>query len=105
MLLNATNRSTLRAIAAIIVLIAVIMFISPPVAPHKTSMYQPRDITVKTKSDTSIFSLPRSTECLPGLSEESDYYTADVNGICGGQRNTVDHASYEISGGIGGVLI
>lgn len=104
MKLNATNRNTLSAIAVVIILLVVIMFMSAPADP-KMSLYQPRDITVKTKSDASIFTLPRSTECLPGPNKESDYYTMDVHGICGGQKLVGDHASYEISDGIGGVLI
>ena len=104
MKLNATNRGTLNAIAVIIILLVVIMFISTPVNP-KMSMYQPKEITVKTKSDASIFTLPRSTECLAGPDEKSDFYNIDVQGICGGQKLVSDHASYEISDGIGGVLI
>jgi len=104
MKLNSTNRSTLNAIAVVIILLVVIMFMSAPKDP-KMSLYQPREITVKSKSDKSIFTLPRSTECLPGPNKESDYYTADVHGICGGQQLVSDHTSYEIDGGIGGVLI
>jgi len=104
MKLNATNRNTLNAIAVVVILLAVIMFMSTPTDP-KLSMYQPREITVKTKSDASIFTLPRSTECLAGPTKESDFYNIDVQGICGGQQLVSDHASYEIDGGIGGVLI
>lgn len=104
MKLNATNRSTLNAIAVVIILLVVIMFMATPTDP-KMSLYQPKEITIKTKSDASIFTLPRSTECLPGPNKESDYYTADVQGICGGQQLVSDHASYEIGDGIGGVLI
>lgn len=104
MKLNATNRSTLNAIALVIILIVVIMFMATPTDP-KMSMYQPKEITVKTKSDASIFSLPRSIECLAGPEEQSDFYNIDVQGICGGQQLVSDHASYEIGDGIGGVLI
>tara|TARA_Y100000389_G_scaffold197708_1_gene232809 strand:+ start:781 stop:1095 length:315 start_codon:yes stop_codon:yes gene_type:complete len=104
MKLNATNRSTLKAIAVVVILLVVIMFMATPADP-KMSMYQPREITVKAKSDASIFTLPRSTECLAGPEEKSDFYNIDVQGICGGQQLVSDHASYEISDGIGGVLI
>lgn len=104
MKLNATNRNTLNAIAVVVILLVVIMFMSTPADP-KLSMYQPREITVKTKSDASIFTLPRSTECLAGPTKEADFYNIDVQGICGGQQLVNDHASYEIDGGIGGVLI
>lgn len=104
MKLNATNRTTLRAIAMVMFLLVIIMFMSAPTDP-KMSLYQPREITIKTKSDASIFTLPRNTECLPGPNKESDYYTRDVQGICGGQKLVSDHASYGISDGIGGVLI
>ena len=104
MKLNATNRSTLNAIAVVVILIVVIMFMSTPTDP-KMSLYQPKEITIKSKSDASIFTLPRSTECLAGPTKESDYYNIDVQGICGGQKLVSDHAGYEIDGGIGGVLI
>lgn len=104
MKLNATNRNTLNAIAVVIILLVIIMFMSTPTDP-KLSLYQPREITVKAKSDASIFTLPRSVDCLAGPHEKADYYSADVQGICGGQKLVSDHASYEIDDGIGGVLI
>lgn len=104
MKLNATNRSTLNAVAVVIILLVIIMFMATPKDP-KLSLYQPREITVKTVSDGSIFSLPRSTDCLAGPHEKSDYYNIDVQGICGGQQLVSDHASYAIEDGIGGVLI
>lgn len=99
--LNATNRKTLRAIAVIIFLLVVIALMTPP----QQSMYQPREISIKPLSEQSIFSLPRDTKCLSGPDAESDLYNIDVQGICGGQKLASDHASYEISDGIGGVLI
>lgn len=102
MKLNASNRSTLNMIAAVVVLLVIIMFMRPP-AP--VSKYQPREITVKPLSEESLFSLPRGTECLAGPTKESDFYNIDVQGICGGQKLVRDHSSYEISDGIGGVLI
>lgn len=101
MKLNASNRSTLNMIAAVVVLLVIIMFMRPTTV----SKYQPRDITVKPVSDKSIFSLTRGTECLAGPTKEADFYNIDVQGICGGQKLVSDHASYEISDGIGGVLI
>lgn len=100
MKLNATNRSTLNAIALVVILLVVIMFMST-----KTSPYQPREISINPLSEASIFSLPRSTECLSGPNEEAGLYNIDVQGICGGQKLVSDHASYTISDGIGGVLI
>lgn len=104
MKINATNRSTLNAIAVVIILLVIIMFMRAPRDP-KMSLYQPKEITTKSKSDKSIFTLPRSTECLAGPTKEADFYNIDVQGICGGQQLVSDHASYEISDGIGGVLI
>ena len=101
--LNATNRNTLNAIAVVLILVVVIMFMTAPAA--KKSMYQPREITVTPVSEQSIFALPRSTECLSGPNKEAGLYNIDVQGICGGQKLVSDHASYEISDGIGGVLI
>jgi hypothetical protein len=102
MKLNATNRSTLNMIAAVVVLLVIIMFMRPT---NNVSKYQPREITVKPVSDESIFTLTRGTECLAGPTKESDFYNIDVQGICGGQKLVRDHASYEIDDGIGGVLI
>jgi hypothetical protein len=105
MKLNATNRSTLKGIAVVIILLAVITYMMPPAA--KKSMYQlsPKSISIKSVSDKSIFALDRSEDCLSGPKKESGLYNIDVKGICGGQKLVSDHASYEISGGIGGVLI
>ena len=103
--LNATNRSTLNAIAVIVILIVVIMFMGNPFTDTTTSNYQPKDISIRPVSEKSIFSLPRSTECLAGPNRESDFYNIDVQGICGGQKLVSDHANYKISDGIGGVLI
>ena len=100
--LNATNRSTLNAIAMVVILIVVIMFLG---TSNNTSMYQPREITISPLSEQSIFALPRSTECLAGPNRESDFYNIDVQGICVGQKLVSDHANYKISDGIGGVLI
>ena len=102
MKLNSTNRSTLNAIAVVVILLVVIMFMA---TPAKKSMYQPREISIMPVNEASIFSLPRSTECLSGPNKEAGLYNIDVQGICGGQRLVSDHASYEISDGIGGVLI
>ena len=101
MKLNATNRNTLNAIALAVILLVVIMYMST----STTSPYQPREISINPLSEKSIFSLPRSTDCLAGPNKEADLYTVDVQGICGGQKLVSDHASYEISDGIGGVLI
>ena len=101
MKLNSTNRSTLSMIAAVVVLLVIIMFM----APSSVSKYQPREITIKSMNEDSIFGLSRSTECLAGPTKDSDFYNIDVQGICGGQKLVSDHASYEISDGIGGVLI
>jgi len=103
MKLNAANRSTLNAIAVVVILLVVLMFMGTPSV--KKSMYQPREITVAPVSEQPLFALPRSTECLAGPTEEADFYNIDVQGICGGQKLVADHASYEISDGIGGVLI
>lgn len=104
MKLNATNRNTLSVIAVIVIILAIIMFVTTPIDP-KMSLYQPREITIKKKSNASIFTIPWKTECLPGPNKESDYYTRDVYGICGAQELVNDYASYEIEDGIGGVLI
>lgn len=101
MKLNATNRSTLNGIAVIIILLVVIAFM----APAQKSMYQAKEISIKPLSEQSIFSLARGTQCLSGPNAESDLYNIDVQGICGGQKLVSDHANYEISDGIGGVLI
>jgi hypothetical protein len=100
MKLNSTNRRTLNAIAVIIFLLVIIALMTP-----QQSMYQPREISIKPVSEESIFSLPRDTKCLSGPNAEADLYNIDVQGICGGQKLASDHASYEISDGIGGVLI
>lgn len=101
MKLNATNRSTLNGIATIIILLVFVMVMTPA----KRSMYQPREISIKPLSEQSIFSLPRDTKCLSGPNAEAGLYNIDVQGICGGQKLVSDHSSYEISDGIGGVLI
>lgn len=97
MKLNATNKSTLKGIAVIIILIIVIAFISGP--PPKMSMYQPRDLTIVSKSDKSIFTLPGNKECKTG------YYSNSTGGVCGAQEIVKDHGDFEISDGIGGNLI
>lgn len=101
MKLNATDRSIISAIAVIIIIIMLIA----TTKNNNTSSYQPKEITIKKKSDASIFTIPTKTECLPGPNKEADYYTRDVYGICGAQELVNDHASYEIEDGIGGVLI
>lgn len=101
--LNTTNRSTLKAIAIVVILLVVIVFMNTPTKTK--SMYQPREISIDPMSEESIFTLPRSTECLAGPNKEAGFYNIDVQGICGGQKLVSDHANYKITDGIGGVLI
>jgi hypothetical protein len=105
MKLNSTNRSTLKGITAIIIVIIALMYMMPPAT--KKSMYQlaPKGISIKSLSESSIFGLNRSADCLAGPKKDSDFYNIDVQGICNGQKMVSDQASYEINDGIGGVLI
>ena len=100
MKLNATDRSVISAIAVIMIIIVLIASLN-----NNKSMYQPREIAIKEKTNASIFDIPWKTKCLPGPNKEADYYTKDVYGICGAQELVNDYASYEIEDGIGGVLI
>ena len=100
MKLNSTDRSVISAIVVIMIIIVLIASMN-----NNKSMYQPREITIKEKTNASIFDIPWKTECLPGPNKEADYYTRDVYGICGAQELVNDYAGYEIEDGIGGVLI
>ena len=101
MKLNNTDRMTLKVILAVLFLLTIISLMMP-----KRSMYQPKTISITSAGQGgSIFGLKRGSECLPGPEITSDAYTVDNAGICGGQGLVRDAASYEISDGIGGVLI
>ena len=101
MKLNNTDRMTLKIILAVVFLLAIISVLMPA-----KSMYQPKPISVVSAGQGgSIFNLPRDVTCLPGSKPTSDAYVVDDKGVCGGQKLVRDAASYEISDGIGGVLI
>lgn len=101
MKLNNTDRMTLKIILAVVFLLAIISVLMPA-----KSMYQPKPISVVSAGQGgSIFNLPRDVTCLPGSTPTSDAYVVDDKGVCGGQKLVRDAASYEISDGIGGVLI
>ena len=104
MKLNATNRTTLKAIAVVFLLLCVLMMMRP-----RRSMYQPRPINLETSEENgvdSIFDLEHRIECVPG-SPESAYYTKSMapGGICGDQKFVRDSADAKILGGIGGSSI
>jgi len=101
MKLNNTDRLTLKVILGVLFLLTIISLMMP-----KKSMYQPKTISITSVGNGgSIFTLPRGTQCLPGSEQTSDAYTIDNVGVCGSQKMASDAASYQISDGIGGVLI
>ena len=103
MMLNSTNRNTLKAIGVVFLLLCVIVMLTP------TRMrYQPRPIELETETPEigSIFDLEHKLECVPG-SPQSSYYTKTLSpgGICGDQAFVRSQADVKIVGGIGGSLI
>jgi hypothetical protein len=100
--LNKTDRGAIMAILAIFGILFVLRYIS-----RTRSGYQPRPIVIKAKTEDSIFGLPHSLECVSGSGKKDAYYSRSLTpgGVCGGQKLVADHANYEISDGIGGVLI
>lgn len=105
MMLNSTNRNTLKAIAIVFLLLCVIVMLSPT-----RVNYQPRPINLETEKDGelvgSLFDLEHKIECVPG-SPQSAYYTKSMTpgGICGDQEFVRRQADAKIVGGIGGSLI
>lgn len=96
------NRADRNAIASILVLMAIIA-----VLMSTRSSYQPRPITVKVKTEKSLFDLEHKLECAPGHTKDGSPYTKSLTpgGLCGAGELVDDYAEYEIEGGIGGSLI
>tara|TARA_B100001758_G_C18390718_1_gene602742 strand:+ start:1205 stop:1483 length:279 start_codon:yes stop_codon:yes gene_type:complete len=92
MKLNRTDKQTLFAILVVIVLITVL-------GSLRQSNYQPREISIATKNEESLFNIQASEKCL------GSYYSNSVGGICDGQKLVKDQADAEITDGIGGTLI
>ena len=99
--LNKTSRNALMYIAVLMGLISMLTVIQ-----GRSSGYQPRPITINAVSQGSLFDLDHSEECVPGAPNGSPYTKSlTPGGLCGAQGLVADHASYSISGGIGGSLI
>jgi hypothetical protein len=99
--LNKTSRNALMYIAVLMGLISMLT-----VLQGRSSGYQPRPITINAVSQGSLFDLDHSEECVPGAPNGSPYTKSlTPGGLCGAQGLVADHASYSISGGIGGSLI
>lgn len=99
--LNKTSRNAVMYIAVLMGLISVLT-----VLQGRSSGYQPRPITINAVSEGSLFDLDHSEECVPGAPNGSPYTKSlTPGGLCGAQGLVADHASYSISGGIGGSLI
>ena len=99
--LNKTSRNALMYIAVLMGLISMLT-----VLQGRSSGYQPRPITINAVSKGSLFDLDHSEECVPGAPNGSPYTKSlTPGGLCGAQGLVADHASYSISGGIGGSLI
>jgi len=98
--LNKTNRNALTSIGVLFfIIVALMMF-------RDTSAYQPRPIKITPISQGSIFDLENKMDCTPGYKNGSAYTKSlTPGGLCGAQKLVSDHASYEISDGIGGSLI
>ena len=99
--LNKTSRNALMYIAVLMGMISMLT-----VLQGRSSGYQPRPITINAVSQGSLFDLDHSEECVPGAPNGSPYTKSlTPGGLCGAQGLVADHASYSISGGIGGSLI
>ena len=99
--LNRTSKNAVMYIAVLMGLISVLT-----VLQGRSSGYQPRPITINAVSEGSLFDLDHSEECVPGAPNGSPYSKSlTPGGLCGAQGLVADHASYSISGGIGGSLI
>jgi|TARA_B110000285_G_scaffold161593_1_gene180476 hypothetical protein len=98
--LNKANRNALTSIGVLFfIIVALMMF-------RDTSAYQPRPIKITPISQGSIFDLENKMDCTPGYKDGSAYTKSlTPGGLCGAQKLVSDHASYEISDGIGGSLI
>lgn len=96
------NRTERNAITSILVLMAIIFVLSVT-----RSNYSPRPITIKVKSEKSIFDLEHKLECAPGQGKMGSVYTKSLTpgGLCGAQELVDDYANYGIEEGIGGSLI
>lgn len=82
MKLNATNKSTLKAIAIVFAIICVLQFL-------RTSYYSPVDI--ETTNEDSLFNLESKEECLG-----KSYYSDSRGGICEGQKLVAAQAGYKM---------
>jgi hypothetical protein len=100
--LNKADRGAIMAILAIIGAIYLLTFLK-----SRRSGYQARPITIKPKSEKSIFDLDHKLECVAGPQKTAGYYSRSLTpgGVCGAQKVIRDHGDYEIADGIGGVLI
>ncbi len=99
--LNKTSKNAVMYIAVLMGLISVLT-----VLQGRSSGYQPRPITINAVSQGSLFDLDHSEECVAGAPNGSPYSKSlTPGGLCGAQGLVADHASYSISGGIGGSLI
>jgi|TARA_B000000477_G_scaffold124555_1_gene132614 hypothetical protein len=96
------NRTNRNAITTIVVILAIILVLSAT-----KSAYSPRPITIKAKTEKSIFGLDNKLECAPGQGKKGSAYTKGLTpgGLCGAQKLVDDYASYDIEDGIGGSLI
>jgi hypothetical protein len=95
---NRANRNAITIIAILIGLIFVLTAVR--------SAYTPRPLLISEKSKESIFDLEHREDCVAGSEKNGAYYSKSLTpgGVCGGQKLVKDHANYEITGGIGGVL-
>jgi len=99
------NKADRGAVMAILVIIGTIYLLN--LLKSRRSGYQARPIVIKAKTEKSIFDLEHKLECVAGPQKTAGYYSRSLTpgGICGAQKVIRDADDYEITDGIGGVLI
>jgi hypothetical protein len=99
------NKSDRVAILGVLAIIGIMYMLA--LVKSRRSGYQATPIVIKAKSEKSIFDLEHKLECVAGPQKTAGYYSRSLTpgGVCGAQQVVRDHGDYEITDGIGGVLI
>lgn len=95
------------------IIIGLLVAILVMVVQGGKSGYEPSPLVVNAgpqarKTNGDIFSLPDRIDCVPGPSENSDYYNVGLTpgGICGGSAMVrAQMRDYTIADGVGGSLL
>ena len=82
MKLNATNKSTLKSIVIIFLILCAL-------GALRTSGYQP--VEIEMVSDKSLFDQESREDCL-----DTAYYSDSRGGVCGGQQLVQQQAAYKM---------